>query len=418
VSRRRSYLLIGAVCAIPRLGVLLYERSAIVDSFTEKSWWLAQVYVASGTFGYAPHIPTGQTQPLYGFFLIPIVWLFGTSWLAVGLAQIAVAIGTALLVYEIGLRLMRPRFALLAALVSTLEPYLVWHDVHINREILDQPLGAAMILLTLATAERRSGRLAVLLGAVSGVAILSNSRLTALPLVLAAFLLWTRVRPLALLGLLVACALTLSPWLIRNKLDVGCFAITTDSRALWKANNLATYTTLAHGGTVDGVPNFPGAPPTPETNWYLYRDHKPTIAIDECAQMTLYENKVLSFWAHHPGAKLKLMVQATSFLWGPSVRDDQGGPSPTGLVATFRTVVEPFYMVPLYVLALAGFFFVPVRFRVLAGSFLLYETAEAWVFAGNTRYRIAWDFVLSLLAAATLARVPWSRLRLRRRASQ
>ena len=108
--------------------------------------------------------------------------------------------------------------------------------------------------------------------------------------------------------------------------------------------------------------------------------------------------------------KLKLAAQATVFLWQPSVRQDQGRPSAGGLVDSFRSLVEPLYIVPLYLLAIAGLFVVPLRFRALAVSFLLYETAEAWVFAGATRYRIAWDFLLSLLAAAAITRVPWSRL--------
>ena len=83
-------------------------------------------------------MPSANTQPLYGFFLIPIVWIFGRSWLAVGLAQIVVAVATALLVYEIGRRLRSPGLGLVAALIATLQPYLVWHDVHLNREILDQ----------------------------------------------------------------------------------------------------------------------------------------------------------------------------------------------------------------------------------------------------------------------------------------
>jgi len=59
-------------------------------------------------------------------------------------------------------------------------------------EILDQFLGAAMVLLALLAAERRRWGYAVALGAVSGAAILSNSRLAALPLLLAAYLLWNR----------------------------------------------------------------------------------------------------------------------------------------------------------------------------------------------------------------------------------
>ena len=50
--------------------------------------------------------------------------------------------------------------------------------------------------------------------------------------------------------------------------------------------------------------------------------------------------------------------------------------------------------------------------------FVLYETAAAWVFAGTTRYRVPWDFVLALLAAAALDRRSGSRSRRRRRRPQ
>ena len=73
----------------------------------------------------------------------------------------------------------------MAAVIATLQPYLIWHDVHGNREILDQLLGAALFGLTLLTIARRSAWLGVALGLVSGVAVLSNARLLVLPVVLA-----------------------------------------------------------------------------------------------------------------------------------------------------------------------------------------------------------------------------------------
>jgi hypothetical protein len=45
---------------------------------------------------------------------------------------------------------------------------------------------------------------------------------------------------------------------------IGCATITTDTRALWKANNPATYDVLARGGWIDDVPDLPGVPPWPE----------------------------------------------------------------------------------------------------------------------------------------------------------
>ena len=54
------------------------------------------------------------------------------------------------------------------------------------------------------------------------------------------------------------------------------------------------------------------------------------------------------------------------------------------------------------VLGLVGLFVVATPVRVLALLFAGYETLAAWVFAGTTRYRVPWDFVLALLAAAAL----------------
>ena len=65
----------------------------------------------------------------------------------------------------------------MAAVIATLQPYLVWHDLHGNREILDQLLGAALFGLTLLAVAAARVWLGVALGVVSGVAILSNARL-------------------------------------------------------------------------------------------------------------------------------------------------------------------------------------------------------------------------------------------------
>jgi hypothetical protein len=59
----------------------------------------------------------------------------------------------------------------------------------------------------------------------------------------------------------------------------------------------------------------------------------------------------------------------------------------------------------LYALALIGLFVAPRPFVVLTLLLLLYQTAAAWAFVGATRYRIAWDFLLALLATAALQAV-------------
>src|SRR5205085_9894481 len=83
VSRRVAYPALAAVCILPRLVLLLHERGAITGSFTEKSDTFAETFVKHGTFGFIPGEPSAYTQPLYGWFLIPVYWLFGRNWISI-----------------------------------------------------------------------------------------------------------------------------------------------------------------------------------------------------------------------------------------------------------------------------------------------------------------------------------------------
>ncbi len=408
MRRLHAALLVAAACALPRFAVVAIERGDLLSANTEKSDDFARILVSDGTFGFLPGIPSAYTQPLYTFFLAPLYWIFGRHWLVVGLAQTLVAVAAALLVLEIGRRIASQRVGIVAAVVTTVHPYLVWHDVHVNREILDTLLAAGIVLLTLVTAERRSWRWAGALGLVSGLAILGNSRLVLLPLVLLGYLGW-RLRSWRTIGAvaaagLVAVTLVLTPWVVRNRVSVGCYALTTDARALWKANNVQTYDILARGGWIDDVPNLPGAQLSPEFQEAIYRDRGELIEVDECAQMRFYRGLVTDFWREHPGEKARLAAQATGMLWSPTFTVERKE-TYEGLVGLVKQFGEPAYMLALYAAALAGLFVVSRAFAVLAVSLLAYNTLAAMVFAGNVRYRVPWDFLLALLAAAALARI-------------
>jgi 4-amino-4-deoxy-L-arabinose transferase-like glycosyltransferase len=406
VPRRRAYVVVAAVAALPRLAALLYERGHILQAFVDKSDNFARTFVASGTFGFLPGHPSAYTQPLYGFFLVPLYWIFGRHWEIVGLAQIAVAIGTALLVYEIGRRVISAWAGIVAAVLATIHPYLVWHDVHLNREILDQFLAAGIVLLTLIAAKRPTIRVCALLGLALGLAILGNVRLAALPLLVGLFVLWQAGwHRHALAGVVIALVVTglvVAPWVIRNRVSVGCFAVTTDARALWKANNVNTYRTLTHGGWIDDVPPYPGAPPTPQDAYDRYVATGHYTSVNECGQMNFFSHKVHAFWLHHPGEKAKLALLAGQMEWQPSVVETSGRSEKGTLVDSLRTTSEPLFVVPLYLLAVAGLFCVPRAFAVLAVLFAAYQTAVAMIFVGVTRYRVPWDFLLCVLASAAI----------------
>ncbi len=414
MKRSTGALVVVAAAAIPRLLVLMRERETILEEFVDKSDRFATTLVDHGTFGFLPDVPSAYTQPLYGWFLAALYFPFGRSWLAVGIAQVVVAVATALVVFEIGSRLRSTGVGLVAALITTLHPYVIWHDVHLNREVLDGLVLAVLALCALAAYERRSLPLSALTGAVGGIAILGNARLLLLPLAIAVYVAW-RIVPLsrtvtAVVLVVGVAALVVAPWVARNKIEVGCYAITTDSRALWKANNPNTRAVLDRGLWIDDVPGLPGAPPWPEYAADLTLAGTPTSA-DECAQMRLYRDEVVDFWREQPGEKGLLALQATRMLWSPVPRESDDGGSDAARLA--RQTVEPGFVIALYLLALAGFFVAPPHFVGLAAVMLAYNTLAAMVFAGSVRYRTPWDFLLALLAAFALA-AAWERVRRRR----
>ena len=397
---RRSHLWLIAVAAIgPRLAALLYEREEILTAFTDKSDDFAQTFVGHGTFGFIPGEPSAYTQPLYGIFLVPIYWIFGREWWSVGIVQILLATATAFLVYAIGSRVLSRRAGVFAAVVATLNPYLVWHDVHLNREILDQLLAAALVLCTLLAADRRSLAWATAAGICGGLAILGNVRLVLLPVVIAAYLVFRNGRSWAPLAVVAASAVVVTPWLVRNTIEIGCLTLTTDGRALWKANNLQTYDLLAQGKWIDDVRDPSGHPfPNPEEARDIYLQSGKKIHVDECANQRYYQDKAWEFVREHPGAKVKLAFQAVGMEWDPrttaSATDSGSG--------VIREWAQPLYTSLLYALGLIGIVVGPRRFVALAAALLAYQTLAAMAFVGATRYRVSTDFLIALLAACAL----------------
>ena len=390
---RRAHLWLIAVAAIvPRLAVLLHERGRILTAFTDKSDDFAQTFVHHGTFGFIPGEPSAYTQPLYGFFLVPIYWIFGRHWWAVGGAQIAVATATAFLVYAIGARVLSRRAGTIAAILSTLNPYLVWHDVHLNREVLDQLVAAALILCTLVAADRRSVKWATAAGALGGLAVLGNVRLVFIPLVVAAYLVIRNGWSWAPSPSSSCAALTVTPWVIRNKVEVGCFALTTDGRALWKANNEQTYGLLAQGKWIDDVKDPPGHPfPNPEEARDIYRQSGKKNHVDECAnEMPTTSTRPGEFVRDHPGEKAKLAGQAVRMAVGSAhdrLRDGSGArsdPQPGAAALHVRSCTRSRWSASSS--AARGS---PASHSLCSPT----RHSPQWSFVGATRYRVSTDFL-------------------------
>jgi 4-amino-4-deoxy-L-arabinose transferase-like glycosyltransferase len=418
LPRLFAYPLLALASALPRLVALAYERADVTDAYVDKGDDFAQTFLDSGTYGFIPGVPSAYTQPLYGFFLIPLYWIADRHWLVIGLAHVLVAVATAFLVYELGRRVVDTRVALVAALLTTLHPYVVWHDVHMNRELLDQLLAVAAVLLTLVVAQGRhvaSNKLLLASGALGvtlGLMILGNVRTLFVPLVLAAYIVWRRGWAPAPAVALGVAALVVAPWVVRNEMSVGCAAITTDARALWKANNEHTLETLRAGKWIDDVP-LEGTPLSPQDAHAIYERTGRVVRVDECAQMRFYRERAFEFMREQPGEKAKLGVYGAKLLWQPWVFQTEGRPGKGTWLDLGRSVAEPVFMVLVYGLALFGLARVPRHFAVLTLALLAYQTLMAILFVGATRYRVPFDFLLMIPAGVTLG-LMWERLRARR----
>ncbi len=388
MTRTRAYAVVIAVCALPRIVLLVHERVGVTQNF-EKSKQLAQMFVANGTFGYVPGHPTAYTQPLYGFFLIPIFWIAGFHWWSFGTVQILVAVATSLCVLEIGRRFLSLRIGLLAAVIATLQPYLVWHDIHGNREILDQLIGAALFGLTLLAASRRSIWTGVGLGVVAGLGVLSNARLTLLPLVLGAFVLWRGA------GWAVAVAVPLARRRHGQPLgrpQQGRARLLRDHDRRPRALEGEQREHLQDA--LERALARPGARPAAAA-----READPADVGDARGRGRRVAREPSRDRRARMRPAVGLRAPRLPVLGAPPGREGQARrcrrPRCSGALAPGSRVhrrpgstacdsgSEPLYTVPLFLLAIAGLFCVPAAFRALAIIFVVYETAAAWVFAGH-----------------------------------
>ena len=84
----------------------------------------------------------------------------------------------------------------------------------------------------------------------------------------------------------------------------------------------------------------------------LYRRQGKIVSVDECAQVSFYQHKVLSFWAHHPGEKVQLAAQASLMLWNPVVSPPPTRSDAVGWLTDLRDTVEPVFIGIVFLLAL------------------------------------------------------------------
>jgi 4-amino-4-deoxy-L-arabinose transferase-like glycosyltransferase len=205
-------------------------------------------------------VPTADKPPLY-----PLVLSLPS---ALGLDSIdahrvvSCLMGAALVVIVglLGRRVAGERVGLVAAGIAALHPALVAMDGSLRSESLYAPLIALALLAAYELAERPRARTAALLGAAIGLAALTRSEAVTLIvlLLLPAIVLVPRTRRLSVTAIaVVACMLTISPWVARNWIVLDQPTLSTNSGSLLAGANCQD---AYYGPQIGSWPCFPAVP--------------------------------------------------------------------------------------------------------------------------------------------------------------
>ena len=252
--------------------------------------------------------------PLYPLWVAAVHWLTGTSYHALRYVQAVPGAGAVLLTWLLGRRVFGDVAGLAAALVAAFSYVLIHQSLHLLSEILFTPL---VLIVTLALwhawREPTRGRF-LWVGLWVGISALVRPTLLFLPLFLLlplGFALGLR-RGTAGGGLILAATLlTVSPWLVRNRIRYDAwFPLATSNAFLWQGSpeyyhllRDQGYTYRRVWGEVIYGPGWREHNPTTVEGdrWWTARAIR-SIRSEPFTYLRYAAEKVVTFWVGDPNA--------------------------------------------------------------------------------------------------------------------
>jgi 4-amino-4-deoxy-L-arabinose transferase-like glycosyltransferase len=323
--------------------------------------------------------------------LLAATTIFGKSYIAIVVLQSLIGAGTVLCAYFIGKELFNKTVGRLAAIGVAFYPYFVMHDTALQETGVFTFLTALSVMLLLKS--RQSIAIAVAAGVALGLAILTRATLIGfVPFALLWILLLSdRVRVLAVkrtaaVGL--ALMLVITPWLVRNYLQIGTPTISTLSGlTLWAGNNPHTFSNYPNQ-SIDRSVNTAWSGLTPGEDAYIRSS-------DEVRQNGWFVNKALDYIKQHPQETVNRAFRkvGAAFSWTLNPERD-----------SFTQVVYFFSYVPVLFLGIAGVWLAKKRWRehmLIYGLFTSFILVTA-IFFGHTSHRVFLDVYLIILAAGAV----------------
>ncbi|MGB9722726.1 MAG: glycosyltransferase family 39 protein [Chloroflexia bacterium] len=408
----RWLLLILALSAIVRLGAAAYQGDRIEPlpgTYDQISYdALARSLLAGRGYSFPqswwpiipPDQPTAFWSFLYPLFLAGTYALFGPHPLAARLIQALIG-GLLLpwLLYRLGKRLFGGPAGLAAAAVGALYAYFIYYAATLMTETFFILCILGSLELTLALAEKPSWKTALFLGIALGLGILLRQTLLLFLPFLLLWLLWAgrgRIRWQHVALPLLAIALLILPWTVRNYLAFGRFVLlnTNSGFAFFWANH-----------PIYGTRFIPVLPPDGPS----YQDLIPPElrSLDEAALDAALMQEALGFIRADPGRYILLSLSRIPeyFKFWPSPE--------SGLISNiFRTgsfgLSLPFMLYGLY-LSLRRPTLTLLQPATLLYLFIVIYTAIHLLSWALIRYRLPVDAVLIPFAGLALVDL-WKRL--------
>lgn len=241
--------------------VILWHTSALGPKIIDEGQYtrLAKNMLAGNGFAWSAGAPTSVRPPLYPALLAALWTVTGApSFQAVRVVQIALALLTTVLVYQLGARAFSPRVGRYAAAAVWLYPSLLFFNFLILTETLFVFLLVAHLLCAIVLLQQPRAWVAVLCGLSLGLAALTRSAVFTIPLLLCPMLVFALQDRLArrvgfALLVLAGYLIPVAPWAVRNtrlqgvvtivdtmggmNLRMGNYEYTPDDR-MWDAVSL------------------------------------------------------------------------------------------------------------------------------------------------------------------------------------
>ena len=327
------------------------------------------------------HLYYSYRVPFYPIFLSMIYRFFGHNYLAAKIVQCIASAATVTAIYTIAIRTFRQKTtAVVAGAVAAFYLPFIYYAHCLLTETLFVFFLVLAVLLLIETTQKRSFRLALMAGAVSGLAALTRAAMVCLIPFFAIWLIAVFRREIKTLlrigvGFSMAIIVVLSPWLIRNyKVHGQPFFATTGMRHLWN-----------------------GADPKYESSCYSRPAWREALWINpratETERINLLTPKALGYISKYPALYLRFCIKRLRYLWGFPNLFRKLPLNSIGIMDALPALVIPF--------GLMGLVLSTRRWRqtFLFGGIVLTYSVFHSIFGGTERFRVPLDWIFIIYAA-------------------